>query len=87
MPTIDRIDAARVVIYLNDHRPAHVHVIQGDCRAVLVLLDCPDGPPELQENIGFSRTEMRHILEESISRLALFCGEWERHHGSGRQNS
>lgn len=86
MPTIDRIDAARVVIYLNDHRPARVHVVQGDCRAVLIL-HCPDGPPELRENIGFSRTEMRRILEESLSRLALFCGEWQRHHGPGRQNS
>ena len=86
MPTIDRIDAARVVIYPNDHRPAHVHVVQGDCRAVLIL-HCPYRPPEIRENIGFSRTEMRHILEGSMSRLALFCGEWERHHGPGRQNS
>ena len=86
MPTIDRIDAARVVIYLNDHRPAHVHVVQGERSAVLIL-HCPNGPLELRENIGFSRTEMRHILEESLSRLALFCREWERHHGPGRQNS
>ena len=86
MPTIDRIDAARVVIYLNDHRPAHVHVVQGERSAVLIL-HCPDGPLELRENIGFSRTEMRHILEGSMSRLALFCGEWERHHGPSRQNS
>ena len=86
MPTIDRIDAARVVIYLNDHRPAHVHVVQGERSAVLIL-HCPNGPLELRENIGFSRTEMRHILEESLSRLALFCREWERYHGPGRQNS
>ena len=86
MPTIDRIDAARVVIYLNDHRPAHVHVVQGERSAVLIL-HCPNGPLELRENIGFSRTEMRHILEGSMSRLALFCGEWERHHGPDRQNS
>ena len=86
MPTIDRIDASRVVIYLNDHRPAHVHVVQGERSAVLIL-HCPNGPLELRENIGFSRTEMRHILEESLSRLALFCGEWERHHGPDRQNS
>ena len=86
MPTIDRIDAARVVIYLNDHRPAHVHVVQGERSAVLIL-HCPNGPLELRENIGFSRTEMRHILEGSMSRLALFCGEWERHHGPDRKNS
>ena len=86
MPTIDHIDAARVVIYLNDHRPAHVHVIKGDSKAVFIL-HCPKGPPELRESTGFSRTEIRHILEESISRLALFCGEWERYHGPSRQNS
>lgn len=27
MPTIFRIGAVRVVIYPNDHRPAHVHVV------------------------------------------------------------
>lgn len=54
MPAIDCIGGARVVIYLNDHRPAHVHVLQGDCHAVLVLR-CPDGPPEI-----------RHILEEIL---------------------
>jgi len=58
-----------------------------DADLAAIILHCPDGPPELRENIGFSRTEMRHVLEESISRLALFCGEWERHHGPGRQNS
>lgn len=86
MPTIDRIGRARVLIYLNDHRPAHVHVLQGDCHAVLVL-HCPDGPPEIRENLGFSRAEMRHILEETLSRLTLFCREWERHHGPDRPNS
>jgi hypothetical protein len=26
MPTVHRFDGLRVVIYPNDHRPAHVHV-------------------------------------------------------------
>lgn len=86
MPAIDCIGGARVVIYLNDHRPAHVHVLQGDCHAVLVL-HCPDWPPEIRENIGFSRAKIRHILEEAPSRLTLLCREWERHHGPDRPNS
>lgn len=85
MPTIDRLNATRIVIYLNDHRPAHVHAIHGKCKAVLIL-HCPEGPPELWENSGFSRAEIRHILEICIARLTLYCGEWERHHGSDRRN-
>lgn len=48
MPTVLRIDGLRVVIYPNDHRPAHVHVIGRRCEA-LFFLRCPDGPPELRE--------------------------------------
>jgi len=31
---VGRFDALRVVIYPNDHRPAHVHFIGADCKAV-----------------------------------------------------
>lgn len=31
MPTVDVIDGLRVVVYPNDHRPAHVHVIGKGC--------------------------------------------------------
>ena len=30
MPTIVRQDGFRIVIYPNDHLPAHVHVVKGD---------------------------------------------------------
>jgi Domain of unknown function (DUF4160) len=45
MPSVDVIDGLRVVIYPNDHRPAHVHVIGSGCEAVFNL-HCPEGPPE-----------------------------------------
>lgn len=48
MPTVLRLGALRVVIYPNDHRPAHVHVLGGGGPVVFVL-NCPDGPPELRE--------------------------------------
>ncbi|MBK8386154.1 MAG: DUF4160 domain-containing protein [Candidatus Accumulibacter sp.] len=52
MPTIHRFHGLRVVIYPNDHRPAHVHVMGNGLEAVYKL-NAPDGPPELRENYGF----------------------------------
>src|SRR5260370_25575848 len=60
MPTVLRFDGLRVVIYPNDHRPAHVHVIGRGCEAVFNL-SCPAGPAELRENYGFSRREIPQI--------------------------
>jgi len=37
MPKVDAIDGLRVVVYPNDHRPAHVHVIGNGCEAVFKL--------------------------------------------------
>ena len=53
MPTIFTYAGHRVVIYSNDHRPAHVHVLGNGCEAVFEL-DCPYGPPCLRENYGYS---------------------------------
>jgi Domain of unknown function (DUF4160) len=60
MVTVLRADGFRVVIYPNDHSPAHVHVIQAENEAVFKL-HCPHGPPELRENYGFSRQDLRRI--------------------------
>jgi len=43
MPTALTIFGLRVVIYPNDHRPAHVHIIGNGCEAVFNL-HCPKGP-------------------------------------------
>ena len=68
-----------VVIYPNDHRPAHAHLIGRGCEAVFNL-NRPAGPVELRENYGFSRREIAQaegILTDYLSKL---CGEWERIH-------
>lgn len=70
----------RIVVYPNDHRPAHVHVLGGGAEAVFNL-HCPHGPPELRENYGFSRTEVRRFetaLRENLSRM---CAAWSEVHG------
>jgi hypothetical protein len=80
MPTIDMFFGLRVVIYPNDHRPAHVHVIGNGCEAVFNL-HCPLGPLELRENHGFSRKDIVRIIDRLAARLAVQCFEWRRIHG------
>jgi DNA-binding MarR family transcriptional regulator len=74
-----RFSGVRVVIYPNDHRPAHVHVIGRGCEAVFNL-NCPKGPVELRENYGFSRREIAQIESILTDPLNKLCGEWERIH-------
>lgn len=80
MPTILRIGNLRVVIYPNDHRPAHVHVIGPDGEAVF-FLNCPDGPPELRERYGLKSSEVSRIQARLAQCLAMLCNEWSKCHG------
>jgi len=80
MATVLRISGLRVVIYPNDHRPAHVHVIGSDHEAVFNLY-CPNGPPELRENYGFSQREIGMIVGELAANLAALCENWRSIHG------
>jgi len=83
MPTVDRIDGFRVVIYPNDHRLAHVHVI-GPGVASIWDLHCPDGPLELRENYGFSRAAIARIKTALNARLAVLCEQWRKIHDTPR---
>lgn len=80
MPTVLRFDGLRAVIYPNDHRPAHVHVIGGGCEAVFDLR-CPAGPPALRENYGFGKPEIARIKATLASELKALCAEWSGIHG------
>lgn len=80
MPTVLNVLGLRVVIYLNDHRPAHVHTIGQGCEAVF-RLRCPLGPPELRENYGFTRSELSRIAAALAAELALLCRAWRKWHG------
>jgi len=79
MPTILRFGGMRVAVYLNDHRPAHVHVIGRGCEAVFNL-NCAAGPVRLRENYGFSRAEISRIAKVLTKHLVTLCGAWERIH-------
>jgi len=80
MPTVLRFDGLRVVIYPNDHRPAHVHVIGRGCEAVFKL-NCEKGPVVLRENYGFSRPVLSRIQTALTEHLEDLCSAWEEIHG------
>jgi hypothetical protein len=80
MSTVDRIGRYRVVIYPNDHRPGHVHVIGNGCEAVFKL-NCPGGPPELRENYGCPASELSKIKAALAEKTAHLCAEWGKIHG------
>lgn len=68
------------MIYPNDHRPAHVHVIGAEGEAVFIL-HCPDGPPELRESYGFRATDLNGIGMALAEALPALCAEWSVIHG------
>lgn len=81
MVTVLRTDGFRAVIYPNDHRPAHVHVMKAGHEAVFNL-HCPDGPVELRENYGFSRRELQHVFDLLTAELSNLCDRWSEIHGT-----
>jgi hypothetical protein len=80
MPTVLRFGNLRVVIYPNDHRPAHVH-IKGAKGEAVFMLHCPDGPPELRGSYGFKRSDLGSIEETLSDVLASLCAQWKEIHG------
>jgi hypothetical protein len=74
------MEGLRIVIYPNDHRPAHVHVIGRGHEAVFNL-NCPEGPVELRENYGFAERDIRWTEKELPEYVETLCRAWENIHG------
>jgi hypothetical protein len=68
------------MIYTNDHRPAHVHVWDGERQAVFNL-NCHAGLIELRENYGFSLSEVNGLVREMQNHVESLCAAWEAIHG------
>lgn len=80
MPTILRFGRVRVMIFTNDHRPAHVHVWEG-LRQAVFNLNCPSGPIELRENYGFSWPEVNRLARLVQTHVQPLCAAWRTIHG------
>ena len=78
MVTVLRAHGLRVVIFTNDHLPAHVHVF-GDGEAKINLLG-PDGAPELIWADGMSHGEMRRAMRIVAEQQRVLLGRWKEIH-------
>ncbi len=81
MPTVLMIGPLRVVVYPNDHRPAHVHII-GQGHEAVFELKRRSGCVVLRENYGFARREIVKIERLLIENLQILLAEWEKIHGT-----
>ena len=79
MVVVHRALGFRIVIYTQDHEPAHVHVT-GPGRAKINLLG-PDGCPEVVDVVGIKKSDMRRLLTEVTEHQDRLMREWERIHG------
>jgi hypothetical protein len=70
----------RVVIYTNDHRPPHVHVIGPVEHARFELL-CDLGQLRLMSNIRFTLSQLQQIANYLAKHLKHLCQEWSRIQG------
>jgi hypothetical protein len=74
-------DGYRIMIFTDDHEPAHVHVFKAGCVAIF-LLNCPAAPPSLRERSGFSFRESNRIEKLLTRHLDLLCEAWKELHGN-----
>lgn len=79
-PTVLRLGGLRVMIYTDDHGPAHVHVV-GPGGVALFWLNCPDGPPTVRGKKGLSDHEVRRIGDLMADHAAILCAKWRELHG------
>lgn len=80
MVTILRIDGLRVVIFLNDYAPAHVHLIGAGGEAKINLRG-PDGRPVLVWADQLSRADLRRGMKAIEQHLLLLLQRWNDIHG------
>ena len=77
MAIVLRVGGLRFVVYLNDHPPAHVHVI-GPGWVVVINLH----GPEVREVVGpCMQRDARRVLDIAAAHHAALLEAWGRFHG------
>lgn len=82
MIVVLRAHGLKIIIFVDDHEPAHVHV-RGDGQAKVVLVGA-DGQPEVLWSVGMKASERRRALEAIREAQAELLEHWRRLHGSDR---
>lgn len=77
MPTVLREKGFRVMVYLEDHAPPHVHVVKDNAVAIYVL-----EPVALHEIIGsMSKADVAKAKRLIVARHDFLKKEWNRING------
>jgi hypothetical protein len=76
VPPIHREGALRFVIWSNDHRPPHIHVITPDGEAVIEL-----APVALRDEHGMRERDVARAVEITRMQWRAFLDQWRRIHG------
>jgi len=79
VPTILRSGAFRVVVYTNDHEPAHVHVW---CGTGEVKVDISGSRARIVDNRGVARTTAAQTLRLVQEHRSELLAAWRRIHGA-----
>lgn len=79
MVTVYRAHGLRVIVFTDDHEPAHVHVF-GDGHAKINLLG-PDGSPSIVRAEGMKANDLRRALNLVRDRQDEFLAKWKELHG------
>ena len=79
MVTVHRDGGLRVVIFTNDHAPAHVHVF-GDGEAKINLAG-PDDTPELVWAMSMTRGDIRRAMSIVAAQRDHLLARWNEIHG------
>lgn len=79
MVTVYRAHGLRVVIFTDDHEPAHVHVF-GDGEAKINLTGA-EGAPELLSAVGMTRADLRRTMRIVKAQQAMLLKRWSEIHG------
>ncbi|MCA9910606.1 MAG: DUF4160 domain-containing protein [Geminicoccaceae bacterium] len=79
MVTIHRTHGLRVIIFTDDHEPAHVHVFaEGQAKINLIG---SDGVPELVWVEGMKRNDVRRAMRLVRDQQDAFIASWKEIHG------
>jgi hypothetical protein len=79
MVTVWRAEGLRIVIFVDDHLPAHVHVF-GDGHAK-INLGGADNAPQLVWSDGMNRGEVRRAMRLASDQRELLRARWRDIHG------
>jgi len=79
MITVYRAAGFSIVIFTNDHEPAHVHVFKGD--EAKINLAGPDDGPELVWAVDMTRADVRRAMTIVTEQRGRLLARWNEIHG------